>query len=445
MAAANAPIAMREALTVWSMDGLSDNMTMPINLKAKVVVAAHDKDINSVAVAPNDSLVCSGSQDHTTCVWRLPDLVSVVVFKGHKRGIWSVEFSPVDQCVVTASGDKTIRIWAISDGSCLKTFKGHTSSVLRALFVTRGTQIVSCGMRLSVADFVLYNILVVEKARIRRIIEAEGNHTLTCVVMPLLEEGVVKGQELENVVSDADYTKAIQIAFELRRPHRLFELFAELCRINPHLSILIWPEKNSANEITIEEEKWFILRVSGWGLGLEVYFEGSWFLFRVPGCGFGLVVSFAGSWLGFRVRGFFCGFVAGLSGSRFILRVRGLFFGFLAAGSGSWLGFRVRGFFFGFVAGVSGSRFLFRVLGFFFGFLAAGSGSWLGFRVRGFFFGSWLGFRVRGFFCGFVAGVSGSRFLLRVPGFFFGLLAAGSGSWLGFRVRGFFFWVGFMN
>ncbi|KAH1201602.1 Transducin beta-like protein 3 [Glycine max] len=132
-------------LKVWSMDGLLDNMTVPINLKAKAVVAAHDKDINSVAVAPNDSLVCSGSQDRTACVWRLPDLVSVVVFKGHKRGIWSVEFSPVDQCVVTASGDKTIRIWAISDGSCLKTFEGHTSSVLRALFVTRGTQIVSCG------------------------------------------------------------------------------------------------------------------------------------------------------------------------------------------------------------------------------------------------------------------------------------------------------------
>lgn len=44
------------------MDGLSDNMTAPINLKPKAVVAAHDKDINSVAVAPNDSLVCSGSQ-----------------------------------------------------------------------------------------------------------------------------------------------------------------------------------------------------------------------------------------------------------------------------------------------------------------------------------------------------------------------------------------------
>ncbi|KAF5450641.1 hypothetical protein F2P56_030973 [Juglans regia] len=132
-------------LKVWSLDSLVDEAVQPIKLKAKAVVAAHDKDINSLAIAPNDSFVCSGSQDRTACVWRLPDLVSVVVLKGHKRGIWSVEFSPVDQCIITASGDKTIKIWAISDGSCLKTFEGHTSSVLRASFISRGTQFVSCG------------------------------------------------------------------------------------------------------------------------------------------------------------------------------------------------------------------------------------------------------------------------------------------------------------
>lgn len=85
-------------------------------------------------------------QDRTACVWRLPDLVSVVVLRGHKRGIWSVEFSPVDKCVITASGDKTIKIWAITDGSCLKTFEGHTANVLKASFLTRGTQFVSCGI-----------------------------------------------------------------------------------------------------------------------------------------------------------------------------------------------------------------------------------------------------------------------------------------------------------
>ncbi|KAF1867244.1 hypothetical protein Lal_00049673 [Lupinus albus] len=241
-------------LKVWSMDGLSDNMTVPINLKAKAVVAAHDKDINSVAVAPNDSLVCSGSQDRTACVWRLPDLVSVVVFKGHKRGIWSVEFSPVDQCVLTASGDKTIRIWAISDGSCLKTFEGHTSSVLRALFVTRGTQIVSSGADglvklwtvktnecVATYDNHEDKVWALAVSRKTEMLATGGSDALVNLwfdstaadkeeAFQKEEMGVLKGQELENAVSDADYSKAIQIAFELRKPHRLYALLSELCR-----------------------------------------------------------------------------------------------------------------------------------------------------------------------------------------------------------------------
>ena len=44
------------------------------------------------------------------------------------------------------------------------------------------------------------------------------------------EEGVLRGQELENAVLDSDYAKAIQIAFELRKPHKLFELLLQLCR-----------------------------------------------------------------------------------------------------------------------------------------------------------------------------------------------------------------------
>lgn len=41
---------------------MSDDAGEASNLKAKAVVAAHDKDINSLAVSPDDSLVCSGSQ-----------------------------------------------------------------------------------------------------------------------------------------------------------------------------------------------------------------------------------------------------------------------------------------------------------------------------------------------------------------------------------------------
>ncbi|PHT87692.1 hypothetical protein T459_09798 [Capsicum annuum] len=241
-------------LKVWNLDAVSDNNEESLTLKTKAVVAAHDKDINSLAVSPNDSLVCSGSQDRTACIWRLPDLVSVVVLKGHKRGIWSVEFSPVDQCVMTASGDKTIKIWAISDGSCLRTFEGHTTSVLRASFLTRGTQFVSCGADglvklwtvktdecIATYDQHEDKIWALAVGKKTEMLATGGGdavinlwHDSTASdkeeAFRKEEESVLRGQELENALIDADYTRAIQIAFELRRPHKLLELFGELCR-----------------------------------------------------------------------------------------------------------------------------------------------------------------------------------------------------------------------
>ncbi|XVF56548.1 hypothetical protein PTKIN_Ptkin06aG0129800 [Pterospermum kingtungense] len=241
-------------IKVWNLDGLSDNIEQPINLKAKAVVAAHDKDINSLAVAPNDSLVCSGSQDRTACVWRLPDLVFVVKFTGHKRGIWSVEFSPIDQCVITASGDKTVKIWAIADGSCLKTFEGHTASVLRASFLTRGTQFLSCGADglvklwtiktnecIATYDQHEDKVWALAVGKKTEMLATGGSDAVINLWYDSTaaekeeafckeEEGVLRGQELENAVLDAEYSKAIQIALGLRRPHKLFELFSALCR-----------------------------------------------------------------------------------------------------------------------------------------------------------------------------------------------------------------------
>ncbi|CAA7051573.1 unnamed protein product [Microthlaspi erraticum] len=241
-------------LKVWSIDGIPEDSEEPMDLRTRSVVAAHDKDINSVAVARNDSLVCTGSEDRTASVWRLPDLVHVVTLKGHKRRVFSVEFSPVDQCVMTASGDKTVKIWAISDGSCLKTFEGHTSSVLRASFITDGTQFVSCG-----ADGLLKLWNVNTSECIATYDEHEDKVWALAVgkktemvatgggdaVINLWhdstasdkedefrkeEEAILRGQELENAVLDAEYTKAIRLAFELRRPHKAYELFAGLCK-----------------------------------------------------------------------------------------------------------------------------------------------------------------------------------------------------------------------
>lgn len=119
---------------IWDLaavTGSSDD-ERPTALRSLATMKIHDKDINSLDVAPNDKLLASGSQDRTARLFRIvyvpasksspatAALEPLGTFKGHKRGVWSVKFSPVDQILATASGDRTVKLWSLGDFSCLK-------------------------------------------------------------------------------------------------------------------------------------------------------------------------------------------------------------------------------------------------------------------------------------------------------------------------------------
>ena len=118
-----------------------------VRARAMSTVLGHTKEVNAVAMAPNDRLAVSASQDRTLKVWSLEGgaLKEMGVLKGHKRAVWCVSFSPVDKAVASGGGDASVKIWSVSDFSCLRTLEGHSSSVLRILWLSSGLQLLSSG------------------------------------------------------------------------------------------------------------------------------------------------------------------------------------------------------------------------------------------------------------------------------------------------------------
>ncbi|KAL2299100.1 hypothetical protein Nmel_014716 [Mimus melanotis] len=218
-------------------------ISSPEPLHARVTERGHDKDINSVAVSPNDKLLATGSQDRLAKLWSCSDCSLLGVFSGHKRGIWCVQFSPVDQVLATSSADGTLKLWGLRDFSCLKTFEGHDASVLKIIFVSRGAQLLSSG---SDGLLKLWTIKTNECVKTLdghedkiwglhsnkkddMVVTASSDSCITLwqdvteieekEAQAKQEEQIMKEQELSNLLHEKRYLKALGLAITLDRPH----------------------------------------------------------------------------------------------------------------------------------------------------------------------------------------------------------------------------------
>ncbi|KIK70630.1 hypothetical protein GYMLUDRAFT_149109 [Collybiopsis luxurians FD-317 M1] len=234
----------------------------PTRCKSLTTVKAHDKDINSLDVAPNDRLLVSGSQDRTAKIFAISfnsskksisgSLALLGVCKGHKRGVWTVRFGKEERVLATGSGDKTIKLWNIDDFSCIKTFEGHTNSVLRVDFINAGMQMVSSAsdglVKLwNVREEECMNTMDNHEDKVwalaissdeKTIVSGGADSVVTfwedCTEEEQQEqetrreEMVLKEQDYHNYLSLNDYRRAIQLALAMQQPGRLLSLFREV-------------------------------------------------------------------------------------------------------------------------------------------------------------------------------------------------------------------------
>ncbi|XP_059610208.1 transducin beta-like protein 3 [Phlebotomus argentipes] len=247
-----ASVSQDLCLKLWTIPKESSEAA-PLVCSATQIV--HDKEINSVSVAPNDKLLATASQDKTAKIWNASDLSLVGVLKGHKRGVWCVRFSPVDQVILTSSADGSIRIWAVNSLSCLKSLEGHESSVLRVEFISRGMQILS-----TAADGLLKLWSIKTSECVTTLERHEGR--VWTVALPASEkfffsggsdsrliqwrdvteekkteekkkvqETVLQEQELNNLLHQKKYLKALRVAIRLEKPQMTLKIVKSIVEV----------------------------------------------------------------------------------------------------------------------------------------------------------------------------------------------------------------------
>jgi U3 small nucleolar RNA-associated protein 13 len=235
---------------------------VPVRLIASHSVRAHDKDINTVAIAPNDSMVASGSQDSKIRLWTTSDLTPIATLSGHKRSVWRVCFSPVDKCLASCSGDRSVKLWSLADYSCLRTFQGHSASVLCVRFVNNGMQLMSG------ASDGLINLWTIRSGELQNtfdhhqdkvwslevassttteddagvFISAGSDSTLVfwsdCTVqeennrIQAIEEKMLLDQKLGNDIRAKRYKPALRSALQLKYPLKVLEIFKAILEDN---------------------------------------------------------------------------------------------------------------------------------------------------------------------------------------------------------------------
>ncbi|KAK7058535.1 U3 small nucleolar RNA-associated protein 13 [Paramarasmius palmivorus] len=249
-------------IKMWDLSEVSISGGDQVKCKSLTTLKAHDKDINSLDVAPNNRLLVSGSQDRTAKIFEIEftrkgssvagSLKLLGTCKGHKRGVWTVKFGREEKVLATGSGDKTIKLWNLDDFSCVKTFEGHTNSVLRVDFFNAGMQLAS-----SASDGLvkIWNVATEECATTldnhedkvwalaiskdeKTVLSGAADSIVTfwedCTEEQEQEEElkrtdlVQKEQDFQNYISLHDYRKAIQLALAMAQPGRLLSLFRQV-------------------------------------------------------------------------------------------------------------------------------------------------------------------------------------------------------------------------
>src|SRR5262249_5204366 len=108
-------------------------------------IAAHAKQITTLAFSPNEQMLATGSWDCTIKLWDMQNGALLGVLEGHHDYVQDIAFSPDGRLLASGSDDRSLRIWDVVTGTCLKTIAAHTDNTYGVAWSPDGTWVASCG------------------------------------------------------------------------------------------------------------------------------------------------------------------------------------------------------------------------------------------------------------------------------------------------------------
>jgi len=101
-------------------------------------IPAHDKNIESIAIAPDGKTLASGSEDALIKLWNLEDGKMIREIKSEQDAVHAVTLSPSGRTLASGGKDGTTRLWSPASGKQRGTLWAHVDRVLCAAFSPDG-------------------------------------------------------------------------------------------------------------------------------------------------------------------------------------------------------------------------------------------------------------------------------------------------------------------
>lgn len=109
--------------------------------------SGHANRVLSVAFAPDETILATGSEDRQVRLWDLRSSNEFRTLSGHERAVSALAFDAGGERIASGDGSGGIRLWRVASGAMLGSLQGTRAEIEALAFSPDGTKLATGQLR----------------------------------------------------------------------------------------------------------------------------------------------------------------------------------------------------------------------------------------------------------------------------------------------------------